>query len=57
MLKIYVCYGDNNSVVAVVSESEDNARSLMLGSYAYYAGSELQVLDISNGMYIVDQAD
>lgn len=58
MLKIYVCHGEYESVVAVVSDSEENARKLMTGSYAYRdENSEVHVLEISNGLYIVDQAD
>lgn len=58
MLKIYVCHGEYESVVAVVSDPEENASKLMIGCYAYRdENSGVYVLEIYNGLYVVDQAD
>lgn len=58
MLKIYVCHGEYESVVAVVSDPEENASKLMIGCYAYRdENSGVYVLEIYNGLYVVYQAD
>lgn len=47
-MKLYTCFGEYGSVVQVIAETEEQARELMKGSYAYndYHGSETPFVDV-----------